>query len=96
MTLERKTRNNLSMKQGNLSCFVCHTEISQIMVLDALLLVFSQNSPWVGVHSLRLRLQCESYWLSNYFLNENYINKNKLLEFRALLGVVGKTSVTQI
>ncbi len=40
---------SLSMKQGNLFCFVCHADISQIMALHFAILVFLECSQWVGV-----------------------------------------------
>ncbi len=40
----REKHAHLSMKQGNLFCFVCHTEISQTMVLHGVLLVSLESS----------------------------------------------------
>jgi hypothetical protein len=99
MTLERKIRNTLFMKQGNLSCFVGHIEISQIMVLDAMCFWYlCKSSPWVGVHSLHsLRLFGTTMWkLLIIEIFSQWRKKKKVLEFRALLGVVGKILVTQI
>jgi hypothetical protein len=39
---------SLSMKQGNLFCFVCHIEISQTTALHAMLLMSLESSLWVG------------------------------------------------
>jgi hypothetical protein len=53
---------HLAMKQGNLFCFVCHTEILQTMVLHGVLLVSLESSWWVRVHWLRLRLFGATVW----------------------------------
>jgi hypothetical protein len=43
-------------------CFVCHVEISQPMVLHAMLLVSSKISQWIEVHRLGLRLFGATMW----------------------------------
>jgi hypothetical protein len=46
----------LSMKQGSLFCFVCHTDSSQTTALHVAFLVSMESSWWVRVHQLGLRL----------------------------------------
>jgi len=52
----------ISMKQGSLLSFVCHTKISQTTALHVTLLVSSESSPWVRVHQLGLRLFGATVW----------------------------------
>jgi hypothetical protein len=46
----------LSMKQGRLFCFVCHTDSSQTTALHVAFLVSMESSWWVRVDQLGLRL----------------------------------------
>jgi hypothetical protein len=58
---------NLSMKHGSLFCFVlfyflCHAKISHTIVLHVTLLVSLQNSQWIEVHWVGLRLFGTMMW----------------------------------
>jgi hypothetical protein len=66
------------MKQGNLFCFVCHTEISQITALHATLLVSSESSKWVGVHRLGWRLFGATVWILLIIESFSQWNPNKI------------------
>jgi hypothetical protein len=47
---------NLFMKQGSLFCLVCHVDMSQTIMFQAMLLVSLESFQWVGVHQFGLRL----------------------------------------
>jgi len=56
------TMPHLFMKQCSMFCFVCHVEISQTMMLHAMLLVSSKSSWWEGVHWFGLRMFGAIVW----------------------------------
>jgi len=90
------TQGYLSLKQGSLFCFVTlrfpnhGASCPNLVIFPKALLMSRVASTWFET--------VWSYWLLNRLLNKNWI-KLKLktvLQFRGMLDVIGKPSVSQI